>query len=72
MLRLLGVENQGAELGLSADFANNIIKSVGSYGLVERNIGERSIDFNFGSQGGRIRASSKPWHPLPPPRPPFL
>ena len=37
---------------LGADFAYNIIKSVGSYGeLVERNIGERSIDFNFGSQG---------------------
>ena len=74
VLRLLGVKgNQGAELGLSADFAYNIIKSVGSYGeLVERNIGERSIDFNFGSQGGGIRASSKPWHPLPPPRPPFL
>ena len=41
VLRLLGVEgNQGAELGLSADFAYNIIKSVGNYGeIFERNIG---------------------------------
>ena len=41
VLRLLGAEgNQGAELGLSADFAYNIIKSVGNYGeIFERNIG---------------------------------
>ena len=41
VLRLLGVEgNQGAELGLSADWAYNIIKSVGNYGeIFERNIG---------------------------------
>ena len=41
VLRLLGVEgNQGAELGLSADFAYNIIKAVGNYGeIFERNIG---------------------------------
>ena len=40
-LRLLGVEgNQGAELGLSVDWAYNIIKSVGNYGeIFERNIG---------------------------------
>ena len=50
VLRLFALEgNQGAELGLSADWAYNIIKSVGSYGeLVERNIGERSIGFNWG------------------------
>ncbi len=41
VLRLLGAEgNQGAELGLSADWAYNIIKSVGNYGeIFERNIG---------------------------------
>ena len=41
VLRLLGVEgNQGSELGLSADWAYNIIKSVGNYGeIFERNIG---------------------------------
>jgi len=41
VLRLLGVEgNQGAELGLSADWAYNIIKMVGNYGeIFERNIG---------------------------------
>ena len=41
VLRLLGAEgNQGAELGLSADFAYNIIKAVGNYGeIFERNIG---------------------------------
>ena len=44
VLRLLGVEgNQGAELGLSADWAYNIIKSVGNYGeIFERNIGENT------------------------------
>ena len=41
VLRLLGVEgNQGKELGLSADWAYNIIKFVGNYGeIFERNIG---------------------------------
>ena len=41
VLRLLGVEgNQGAELGLSVDWAYNIIKMVGNYGeIFERNIG---------------------------------
>ena len=41
VLRLLGKEgNQGEELGLSADWAYNIIKSVGNYGeIFERNIG---------------------------------
>ncbi|MCY4283814.1 MAG: amino acid ABC transporter substrate-binding protein [Thiotrichales bacterium] len=41
VLRLLGVEgNQGSELGLSADWAYNIIKMVGNYGeIFERNIG---------------------------------
>ena len=41
VLRLLGAEgNQGAELGLEADWAYNIIKSVGNYGeIFERNIG---------------------------------
>ena len=41
VLRLLGVEgNQGAELGLPADWAYNIIKAVGNYGeIFERNIG---------------------------------
>ena len=58
---------------LGADFAYNIIKSVGSYGeLVERNIGERSIDFNFGSQGGGSERHRSPGITLPPPRLPFL
>ena len=41
VLRLLGVEgNQGEELGLSADWAYQIIKQVGNYGeIFERNIG---------------------------------
>ena len=41
ILRMLGVEgNQGEELGLSADWAYNIIKQVGNYGeIFERNIG---------------------------------
>ena len=41
VLRLLGKEgNQGEELGLSTDWAYNIIKSVGNYGeIFERNIG---------------------------------
>jgi general L-amino acid transport system substrate-binding protein len=41
ILRLLGVEgNQGEELGLSKDWAYNMIKSVGNYGeIFERNIG---------------------------------
>ena len=41
VLRLLGVEgSQGEELGLSKDWAYNIIKSVGNYGeIFERNIG---------------------------------
>jgi general L-amino acid transport system substrate-binding protein len=41
ILRLLGVEgSQGEELGLSRDWAYNIIKSVGNYGeIFERNIG---------------------------------
>ena len=41
VLRLLGVEgNQGEELGLSKDWAYNIIKAVGNYGeIFERNIG---------------------------------
>ena len=41
VLRLLGKEgNQGKELGLSTDWAYNIIKSVGNYGeIFERNIG---------------------------------
>ena len=41
ILRLLGVEgNQGEELGLSADWAYQIIKQVGNYGeIFERNIG---------------------------------
>jgi len=39
--RLLGTEgNMGANLGLSADFAYNIVKQVGNYGeIFERNIG---------------------------------
>ena len=39
--RFLGLEgNQGAELGLSADWAKNIIAQVGNYGeIFERNIG---------------------------------
>ena len=41
VLRLLGVEgSQGEELGLSKDWAYNIIKSIGNYGeIFERNIG---------------------------------
>ena len=41
VLRLLGVEgSQGEELGLSKDWAYNIIKTVGNYGeIFERNIG---------------------------------
>ena len=41
VLRLLGMEgNQGSELGLSDDWAYNIIKAVGNYGeIFERNIG---------------------------------
>ena len=41
VLRLLGAEgNQGTELGLSPDWAYNIIKAVGNYGeIFERNIG---------------------------------
>ena len=41
ILRLLGVEGaQGEELGLSKDWAYNIIKQVGNYGeIFERNIG---------------------------------
>ena len=41
ILRLLGVEgSQGEELGLSKDWAYNIIKAVGNYGeIFERNIG---------------------------------
>ena len=43
VLRLLGVEgSQGKELGLSNDWAYNIIKSVGNYGeIFERNIGTK-------------------------------
>ena len=50
-LRLLGVEgNRGAELGLSADWAYNIIKAVGSYGeIFERNIG---VDTPIGLERG--------------------
>lgn len=42
VLRLLGVEgNQGEELGLSKDWAYQIIKQVGNYGeIFERNIGK--------------------------------
>ena len=41
VLRLLGVEgSQGKELGLSNDWAYNIVKSIGNYGeIFERNIG---------------------------------
>ena len=44
ILRLLGVEgSQGKELGLSNDWAYNIIKSVGNYGeIFERNIGVKT------------------------------
>ncbi len=44
VLRLLGVEgSQGEELGLSKDWAYNIIKSVGNYGeIFERNIGVKT------------------------------
>ncbi len=41
VLRLLGVDgNQGQELGLSQDWAYQIIKQIGNYGeIFERNIG---------------------------------
>ena len=44
ILRLLGVEgSQGEELGLSKDWAYQIIKQVGNYGeIFERNIGENT------------------------------
>ena len=44
ILRMLGVEgSQGEELGLSKDWAYNIIKSVGNYGeIFERNIGAKT------------------------------
>ena len=44
ILRLLGVEgSQGEELGLSKDWAYNIIKAVGNYGeIFERNIGTKT------------------------------
>jgi len=44
VLRLLGVEgSQGKELGLSNDWAYNIIKFVGNYGeIFERNIGAKT------------------------------
>ena len=44
ILRMLGVEgNQGKELGLSKDWAYNIIKLVGNYGeIFERNIGVKT------------------------------
>ncbi len=44
ILRLLGVEgSQGEELGLSKDWAYNIIKAVGNYGeIFERNIGVKT------------------------------
>jgi len=44
ILRLLGVEgSQGKELGLSNDWAYNIIKLVGNYGeIFERNIGTKT------------------------------
>ena len=44
VLRLLGVEgSQGKELGLSNDWAYNIIKFVGNYGeIFERNIGTKT------------------------------
>jgi general L-amino acid transport system substrate-binding protein len=43
--RLLGTEgSQGQELGLSADWAYNIIKSVGNYGeIFERNLGTNTM-----------------------------
>ena len=42
--RLLGVgDDLGQKLGLSADWAYNIIKQVGNYGeIFERNIGEKT------------------------------
>ena len=51
VLRLLGVEgNQGEELGLSADWAYQIIKAVGNYGeIFERNIG---VDTPIGLERG--------------------
>ena len=44
ILRMLGVEgNQGEELGLSKDWAYQIIKQVGNYGeIFERNIGKKT------------------------------
>jgi len=44
ILRMLGVEgSQGEELGLSKDWAYNIIKQVGNYGeIFERNIGKKT------------------------------
>ena len=41
---MLGVEgNQGEELGLSKDWAYQIIKQVGNYGeIFERNIGKKT------------------------------
>ncbi len=44
ILRLLGVEGaQGKELGLSKDWAYNIIKQIGNYGeIFERNIGVKT------------------------------
>ena len=45
VLRLLGVEgSQGEELGLSKDWAYNIIKTIGNYGeIFERNIGVNTL-----------------------------
>ncbi|HZW03949.1 MAG TPA: amino acid ABC transporter substrate-binding protein, partial [Anaerolineaceae bacterium] len=45
--RLLGVEGElGSRLGLSNDFAVNVISSVGNYGeIYERNLGEESPTF---------------------------
>jgi general L-amino acid transport system substrate-binding protein len=44
ILRMLGIEgSQGEELGLSKDWAYNIIKQVGNYGeIFERNIGKNT------------------------------
>ena len=44
ILRMLGVEgNQGEELGLSKDWAYQIIKQIGNYGeIFERNIGKKT------------------------------
>ena len=64
--------NQGAELGSRADWAYNVLKSVGTY----RDIFERNIRESEGGPDGSVLFDStradKPWHPLPPPRPPFL